>query len=59
MNQEDWSKEMHRFWSYTNDLDAIRDESFKEVFPEEYRIFNDFQQKPQWKFLPTEAFYEE
>ena len=59
MNQEDWSKEMHRFWSYTNDLDAIRDEDFKAVFPEEYRIFNDFQSKPQWKFLPTEAFYEE
>ena len=50
---------MHRFWSYTNDLDAIRDEDFKAVFPEEYRIFNDFQSKPQWKFLPTEAFYEE
>jgi hypothetical protein len=59
INQEDWSKEMHRFWSYTNDLDAIRDEDFKAVFPEEYRIFNDFQSKPQWKFLPTEAFYEE
>ena len=59
MNQEDWSKEMHRFWSYTNDLDAIRNESFKDVFPTEYRIFNDFQSKPQWKFLPTEAFYEE
>ena len=38
---------------------AIRDEDFKAVFPEEYRIFNDFQSKPQWKFLPTEAFYEE
>ena len=58
-NQSDNSKEMHRFWSFTNDLDKVRGESFKEVFPEEHTIFSDYAEKPQWKFLPTEVFYEE
>ena len=25
---------MHRFWSFTNDLDEVRGENFKEVFEE-------------------------
>ena len=32
-NQSDNSKEMHRFWSFTNDLDEVRGENFKEVSP--------------------------
>jgi hypothetical protein len=50
---------MHRFWSFTNDLDEVRGESFQEVFPEEHMLFSDYSEKPQWKFLPTEVFYEE
>ena len=30
---------MHRFWSFTNDLDKVRGESFKEVFPEDAGTF--------------------
>ena len=43
----------------TNDLDEVRGESFKEVFPAEWELFSDYKEKPQWKFLPTETFYEE
>jgi hypothetical protein len=34
INQNDNSKQMPKFWDYTNKLDEIRDESFSDVFPE-------------------------
>ena len=58
-NQNDNSKDMYRFWSFTNDLDEVRGESFKEVFRKNgnYSVITKI--IPQWKFLPTETFYEE
>ena len=56
MNQEDWSKEMHRFWSYTNDLDAIRDESFKEVFPKNIEFLTIFNKNHSGSFYLQRLF---
>ena len=55
-NQSDNSKEMHRFWSFTNDLDEVRGESFKEVFPEEHALFSDYSQKPSGSFYLQKYF---
>lgn len=38
LNQSDESKNMDKFWNFTNSLDKIRNESFKEVFPEEWSL---------------------
>lgn len=59
INAEDGSKHMYEFWQFTNDLDAIRDESFSEVFPELSELLSDYHEKPDWWFLPTERFNKE
>lgn len=59
INQENWSKHMHEFWMFTNDLDEVRGENFAEVFPELNGILQDYQEKPDWWFLPTEKFRKE
>jgi MoaA/NifB/PqqE/SkfB family radical SAM enzyme len=59
MNSEDSSKHMHEFWSFTNDLDVIRDESFADVFPDLNELLSDYHEKPDWWFLPTERFDKE
>lgn len=59
INSEDGSKHMYQFWQYTNDLDAIRDESFADVFPELNELFSEYREKPDWWFLPTERFNKE
>ena len=59
INSEDRSINMHEFWSFTNDLDAIRDESFSDVFPELSELLSDYKERPNWWFLPTERFNKE
>ena len=59
MNSEDSSKNLEQFWKYTNDVDAIRNESFSEVFPELAELLSDYHEKPVWWFLPTERFDKE
>jgi hypothetical protein len=59
MNSEDGSKHMYAFWDFTNDLDAIRGESFSDVFPELSNLLADYHKKPDWWFLPTERFDKE
>ena len=59
INSEDNSKHMHEFWSFTNDLDAIRDESFSDVFPKLNKLLSEYHEKPDWWFLPTERFDKE
>ena len=56
INQDDWSKNMYKFWDFTNELDEIRGENFESTFPELYGLLQDYQSKPDWWFLPTERF---
>jgi len=50
---------MYEFWQFTNDLDAIRDESFADVFPKLNNLLSEYYEKPDWWFLPTERFNKE
>ena len=59
INADDGSKHMYEFWQFTNDLDAIRDESFADVFPKLNKLLSDYHEKPDWWFLPTERFNKE
>lgn len=59
MNSEDSSKNLEQFWKFTNDVDAIRNESFSEVFPELAELLAEYNKKPVWWFLPTERFDKE
>lgn len=38
INQDDWSKNLPAFWRFTNKIDEIRNENFKETFPELYNL---------------------
>ena len=59
INASDGSKHMYEFWQFTNDLDAIRDESFADVFPKLNNLLSEYYEKPDWWFLPTERFNKE
>ena len=56
INQEDWSHRVWKFWEYTNDLDEVRGENFKEVFPELAEIMWDYPKKPHWFHIPTNTY---
>ena len=59
INQDDWSKNMYKFWDFTTELDEIRGENFETTFPELSELLKDYQSKPDWWFLPTERFDKE
>ena len=59
IHADDRSEHMSEFWNFTNDLDAIRGESFSDVFPELSNLLADYHKKPEWWFLPTERYNKE